>query len=861
MKYRILSFVLAIALVAGLFPVSARAQEHIEEQPVTVTMVTTDRYDTAVEAFEKLNQSLEYWELPLMQLNATLTEVAMIRAAEVGLFCDYNGTRPDGSSVYRMEQLVSGNWTDIIELPSDDFSASATIHWINHEVVGPKLMSGEYTQVGIGFSEDMCVLLLGKSDTDIATVDTTERVTRYQKVSILPSRLNPSGGGFSTVNLYPGETQSIRVYSKNEDLRVSTHLVAHLTEVRNRQGELIATMKMSEDRLGWIDVSHVGVGSSMVTMYLDEAQTVSVQIAVNCYNSVGEIPGPEMDPNAFDTGSWGDNITWTLEGTKMTLSGEGEIVVEEYGVTNYPWQYYREVVQELVFEEGITTIPERGFSYFSEVVDISLPSTLTAVGNEAFGACVKLQSLDLPDSVTSVGARAFASCSALETIRLSENLTVLPSYLLSGTSITSIHIPESVTALGEGVFMCCVNLESVILPDGITEIWDRCFEQCTGLQSVTLPKGLTVLNSSTFSGCVSLSSIELPESLETIGNYCFNDTALESIVIPENVEFIGDYAFWCCYQLARVELPDTVDWLHIEAFAECPSVTIGCHYLSKTHIFALENEVPVEFLPEDPATALYPIVVYQNEGGTVNLSSTYSPVGRYVLIQILPDAGHLFASMYVLRSDGLEEELDMIQIGEQEYLVEMPPCAMFLEITFLVSEIPFTDVRMEDYYYAPVLWAVSHGITAGTSATTFSPDASCTRAQVVTFLWRAFGEPEPAITENPFVDVKPGDYYYKAVLWALESGITAGTSAANFSPDKGCTRAQVVTFLWRACGKPEYDPNYMGFADVSEDMYYHDAVRWAAEYQITSGVNSTHFAPDNICSRAQIVTFLFRTFF
>ena len=177
-----------------------------------------------------------------------------------------------------------------------------------------------------------------------------------------------------------------------------------------------------------------------------------------------------------------------------------------------------------------------------------------------------------------------------------------------------------------------------------------------------------------------------------------------------------------------------------------------------------------------------------------------------------------------------------------------------------VQENPFTDVTEGAYYYDPVLWAVNHTpqITNGTSATTFSPDKTCTRAQVVTFLWRAMGEPEPTQTANPFTDVRSDQYYYKAVLWAVEKNITNGTSATTFSPDKGCTRAQVVTFLWRAEGQPAHASSVNPFKDVPAGQYYYKPVLWAVEKNITKGTSADKFSPDSTCTRGQIVTFLYR---
>ena len=175
------------------------------------------------------------------------------------------------------------------------------------------------------------------------------------------------------------------------------------------------------------------------------------------------------------------------------------------------------------------------------------------------------------------------------------------------------------------------------------------------------------------------------------------------------------------------------------------------------------------------------------------------------------------------------------------------------------SVLRFDDVKdPAQYYYEPVYWAVDKSITTGTGAATFSPNAGCTRAQVVTFLWRAAGEPEPTKGDNPFQDVKPNAYYYKAVLWAVEKGITTGTSATTFRPDATCTRGQIVTFLWRYNDMPEPTKTDNPFADVKADQYYYKAVLWAVEKGITKGTSDSKFSPDSTCTRGQIVTFLYR---
>ena len=169
----------------------------------------------------------------------------------------------------------------------------------------------------------------------------------------------------------------------------------------------------------------------------------------------------------------------------------------------------------------------------------------------------------------------------------------------------------------------------------------------------------------------------------------------------------------------------------------------------------------------------------------------------------------------------------------------------------------FTDVPEDAYFAAPVAWAVDKNITSGLTANTFGPNASCTRAQAVTFLWKAAGSPAPKSTAHSFSDVKAGSWYETAVLWAVENGITSGTSASAFSPDAPCTRAQIVTFLWKAQSAPAAE-TANGFADVAADAWYFAPVQWAVKNGVTSGTSASTFSPSATCTRAQIITFLYQ---
>ncbi len=182
------------------------------------------------------------------------------------------------------------------------------------------------------------------------------------------------------------------------------------------------------------------------------------------------------------------------------------------------------------------------------------------------------------------------------------------------------------------------------------------------------------------------------------------------------------------------------------------------------------------------------------------------------------------------------------------------------DVAKLETENPFKDVAEGQYYYEPVLWAYNNGITSGLNETEFAPDKSCTRGQIVTFLWRAAGKPQSSITSNPFKDVSPNAYYTEAILWAYENGITSGLTTTEFGPEETCTRAQIVTFLWRAFGKQEPTITTNPFVDIQSEAYYYKAVLWAVENGITAGTSATTFGPEDSCTRGQVVSFLYRAY-
>ena len=253
----------------------------------------------------------------------------------------------------------------------------------------------------------------------------------------------------------------------------------------------------------------------------------------------------------------------------------------------------------------------------------------------------------------------------------------------------------------------------------------------------------------------------------------------------------------------------------------------------------------------------YPITVDKSVNGSVSVSNGSAVKDASVTITVKPDKGYTLETLTVLDKNGYALELTE---KNGRFTFKMPASAVIVKATFMDDNTMlnlFVDVKASDYFYDAVLWAAEKGVTSGTDALHFSPNAPCTRAQIVTFLWRAAGSPAPK-NMSSFADVPADAFYAKAVAWAVENGITGGTGDGKFSPDATCTRAQAVTFLYRASGAPAVSGN-AAFSDVATNAYYAAAVKWAEKNGITGGIGGGLFGSNNNCTRAQIVTFLYRS--
>ncbi len=407
----------------------------------------------------------------------------------------------------------------------------------------------------------------------------------------------------------------------------------------------------------------------------------------------------------------------------------------------------------------------------------------------------------------------------------------------------TIIINPGITSVGAGAFWCFQVCTAVSIPESVKKIGDGAFGDCNKLPSVSIPKGVEVIGTGAFEGCIGLSSVSIPEGVEVIGDQAFNMCHnLVSVEMGDSVVEIGDQAFSHCWHLASVKFSKGLKKIGANAF------------LGDAALTSIEIPEGVEDLAGFD---------YCDNLTTVTVPEGVTSLGK--------DAFSHCHNLYAIEVPKSVKQIDITAFKNDGWLTIYGEEGSYVEtfakengIPFVAGKIPssdsvlarFKDVSAGKYYTDAVIWAALRSITAGTDDTHFSPNRDCTRAQAVTFLWRAAGSPEPNTRIDKFTDVPAGAYYETALRWAVETDITAGTSETQFSPNRKCTRAQIVTFLWRMAETP--DVSGSAFTDVSPDAYYAKAVSWAVSEKITQGATATKFNPNSNCTRGQIVAFLYR---
>ena len=614
----------------------------------------------------------------------------------------------------------------------------------------------------------------------------------------------------------------------------------------------------------------------------------------------------------------------------------------------------------ITIPDSVTSIGDLAFRGCTGLTSVTLPDSVTSI-NGAFLDCTGLTSVTIPNSVTSIGGSAFSGCTGLTNITIPNSVTSIGFFAFRGcTGLTSVTIPNSVTSIGIAAFRGCMGLTSVTIPDSVTIINGYAFDGCTGLTSVTIPNSVTRIYGSAFRGCTSLTSADiqslfilenafegctslksvdikasegienyafkncpnietvnikscpeieeyafqgcaklksltLPDDLKTIGTFAFQGcTGLETLKIP-SVETIDASAFSGCSALTSVSLPKNVKTIGNAAFRYCDNIKDVYYAGSETEWSAITIQPYNEALTgatihygEETHTHDYTAVVTAPTCTEKGYTTYTCACGDSYVDNYTNSLGHTYKDGVCTRCGAKDPNAHTHIYAEA---VTKPSCTEKGYTTYSCTicgdsykgsytnalghhyangkctrcgaadpdykpVMNFVDVPSTSYCYDAVQWAVANGITNGTDATHFSPNAGCTRAQVVTFLWRAAGSPDVSAKVN-FVDVSASSVYYKAIMWAVANGITKGTDATHFSPNATCTRGQVVTFMYRAAGESAVSGSG-SFSDVASGSYCYNAVQWAVANGITKGTDATHFSPNATCTRGQVVTFLYR---
>ena len=443
------------------------------------------------------------------------------------------------------------------------------------------------------------------------------------------------------------------------------------------------------------------------------------------------------------------------------------------------------------------------YEYWDIISHVNLPEGLLSIGDGAFSGCCYLADPVIPGSVRTIGEGAFYNCSA----------------------IMKLTIPEGVTSIADGAFYSCHLLGEVSIPDSVSRIGYKVFgdtdlanndRNWTGgllyfddwvvgayedIKTAQIKAGTKGLCDALFYECQDLTSVSVPDSVTYIGEGAFYDCVnLKSVKIPNGVTRINQWTYGFCEELTSIEIPESVEFVGEYAF-------YGCESLKSVTI--ANKECVIEEGDEEPEYML-------------------GIPGQTTIYGYADSTAQAYADKYGYR---------------------------FVELS---EKVPFIDVPAKAFYVDPVAWAVENDITKGVDDTHFGSDKACTRGQVVTFLWRAAGCPEPKSTETGFKDMKPGAFYEKAVAWAVEEGITKGLSDTAFGPDATCTRGQIVTFLYRAADRQGEIYDCLPFGDVRPEDYFFPAVGWAVANGVTNGMTENTFGPNEICTRGQVVTFLYR---
>lgn len=547
-------------------------------------------------------------------------------------------------------------------------------------------------------------------------------------------------------------------------------------------------------------------------------------------------------------------LGWSLARSGvLTISGSGELPELANDGTSVPWKKHSDIIIEVVIKSGVTGVGSGAFTGCTALKKVSISDTVKKLDLNAFSGCTALEAFAVEDGneayasadgvLFNAGKTRLISCPVGKTgaYTVPETVTEIEKSAFAASGVESVSMSDAVNAVGEGAFSNCSKLKSVVLPKGLKELKKSLFSGCSALEKISIPDSVKTLGEGVFSGCAALKEVKIPGEVTVIPKNAFSGcTALESVSIPASVTAIKEAAFDGCTALKNVTfLGKDDEWSKVTIAGKNDALD------SATKNFPNHTHSYVDTVTAPTCTA---------NGYTVHKCSC----GDTKTDSYTKMLGHSYQGGICVRcGDIIEQGKATAAAGHKFFGGKCSVCDAQESGSKPVEAKSFDDVIPGTFYYDAVMWAVKNNITKGTGASTFSPGDGCTRFQIVTFLWRACGCPTAA-TAASFSDVSPSDSFYEAVRWAVERGITNGTGCSSFSPYATCTRAQIVTFLYRAAGSPTVSSG-IRFFDVAPNAFCRDAVVWATERGITKGTSDTTFSPDAACTRAEVVTLLYRT--
>lgn len=612
---------------------------------------------------------------------------------------------------------------------------------------------------------------------------------------------------------------------------------------------------------------------------------------------------------ALGSGSIDGGLSWSLSRSgALTISGSGKMPDFSSVANAAPWDKQKDKIQSAVIESGVQNISGGAFSGCTALEKVSISDTVAQIDLNAFDGCTALAEFEV-----AADNKAFSSDGG---VLFSADKKLLRCPVGKAADCT---VPSGTVAIAGGAFKDCSKLERLVIPDSVTAIGKSAFENCAALKRITLPKSITKLEALTFSGCASLAEITLPDGLKALGEKVFSGcAALKSVKIPAEVTVIPTEAFSGCSSLESITIPKNVSHINERAFDGCTALKKVDYLGSDTDWSQVTKETGNNVL--DNAEKSFTRTDHEHKYTDTVIPPTCTERGCTVHLcacgdkredSYTPPLGHSYRDGICVRCGILDPNGDTQHKHDFIPSVTKPTCLTEGFTTYACS---CGECYTKDY-----VSAVGHKTQLQNAKAAGCMTGGYTGDEVCTFCGKVFKQgsvifalghdPQPARVKAPtcnesgytgdlicmrcgdmtqigktvaaaghkffggvcsvcgakgaeavpeFDDVKPGAFYFDAVQWAVKNGITNGTGKNTFSPNSVCSRYQIVMFLWRAAGQPEAKAA-VSFADVKPGDIFYEAVQWAVERGITKGTSSTSFSPFAPCTRGQIVTFLYRS--